>query len=438
MSGAPRDIYLGVDVGTSGCRACAIDGDAQVLAEHALPLPEPVREAQRCEQDPELWWQALQDVLGAIATRLPAPPRALALDATSATVLLCDGRGRALGPALMYNDARAQAQAERIKALAPPHSAAHGVSSSLSKLLWLLEQPKAGEAAHALHQADWLAARLGAPLGLSDENNALKLGYDPVKRCWPDWMAALEFDTGLLPRVLEPGTPAGRVKAGLASRLGLSPETRIMAGTTDSIAALIATGADTPGDAVSSLGSTLALKVISPRPVFAPEYGVYSHRLGDLWLAGGASNSGGAVLRRFFSRDELDALTPRLDPATATGLDYYPLSTPGERFPVADPALAPRLTPRPKDDVQFLQGLLEGIAAIEARGYARLHELGAPYPKRLYSLGGGAANRAWTAIRQALLGCEMLAPPHTQAAFGAACLARRGIMRAEPSLEPHA
>ena len=77
-----------------------------------------------------------------------------------------------------------------------------------------------------------------------------------------------------------------------------------------------------------------------------------------------------------------------------TGLDYYPLPGTGERFPVNDPALTLRLAPRPADRVVFLQGLLEGIARIEARGYELLAELGAPQLTALGTTGGGAQNPA--------------------------------------------
>lgn len=88
-----------------------------------------------------------------------------------------------------------------------------------------------------------------------------------------------------------------------------------------------------------------------------------SHRLGDAWLVGGASNTGGAVLRRFFSDAELAELTPRMDASRPTGLDYYPLTSPGERFPVNDPELQPRLEPRPADDAMFLQ--VVAVVAVE-------------------------------------------------------------------------
>lgn len=78
---------------------------------------------------------------------------------------------------------------------------------------------------------------------------------------------------------------------------------------------------------------------------------------GDQWLVGGASNTGGAVLKQFFSNDQLAHLSAQINADQPSGLDYYPLTKPGERFPVNDPQLQPRLEPRPADDAVFLQGV---------------------------------------------------------------------------------
>ena len=231
----------------------------------------------------------------------------------------------------------------------------------------------------------------------------------------------------LLPDVVAPGTPLGVVAAAVAQRYGLRSDTWVVAGTTDSTAAFIATGARLPGEAVTSLGSTLVLKVISDQPVSAPEYGVYSQPLGSRWLIGGGSNSGGAVLRHYFTDAAMADLSARLQPERGTGLDYYPLPAPGERFPVNDPRMQPRLSPRPDDDAVFFQGLLEGMARIERDGYRRLAALGAPWPSRVYSVGGGAKNAAWNTIRARLLGVPLTPPPHTAAAYGAALLAARTL-----------
>ena len=92
------------------------------------------------------------------------------------------------------------------------------------------------------------------------------------------------------------------------------PETaQIYAGTTDSIAAFFATAPLKSGIAVTSLGSTLAIKVLSKARIDDPEIGLYSHRIGDTWLVGGASNTGGVVLANFFTHDELKNLSNNED-----------------------------------------------------------------------------------------------------------------------------
>jgi sugar (pentulose or hexulose) kinase len=417
--------YLGIDFGTSGCRCCVIDRAGRLLATARVALPPPHRDGNAVQQDPAQWWQALCTGLDQLAARQALHTiQALCLDGTSATLLGTDRQGRPVTPALLYNDTRARGPAERVAALAPPDSPARGAGSSLAKLLWLLEQPAGREIRHAAHQADWLLGQLCGCTGISDENNALKLGYDAVARRWPDWLQSLDLPAGVLPRVVPAGQPIGTLAPAWARRWGLSAETRVLAGTTDSTASFLATGAG-PGEAVTALGSTLVLKIRVPAPVFHAPLGVYSHRLGQDWLVGGASNSGGAVLARYFTPEQIATLTQRLQPDRPTGLDYYPLPAPGERFPVCDPSMPARLTPRPADDVRFFQGILEGIAAIEAAGYRMLVTLGAPAPRRILTTGGGAVNLAWQRIRARLCGVPVVPASHQEAAYGCALLARQ-------------
>jgi sugar (pentulose or hexulose) kinase len=273
-----------------------------------------------------------------------------------------------------------------------------------------------------MHQADWLAFCLHGQPGISDYHNSLKLGYDVGALGYPDWLLALDI-APLLPQVVAPGTAIAPILPTVAQRLGLPPSCQVCAGTTDSIAAFLASGVETPGDAVTSLGSTLVLKLLSTQRVDDGRYGIYSHRLGEMWLVGGASNTGGAVLRSFFSDDDLVHFSAQIDPDRPSGLDYYPLLQPGDRFPINDPYLLPRLTPRPDNPVTFLHGLLEGIARIEAQGYQRLQQLGSTPVQRVYTAGGGAINLTWQAIRQRCLGVPVQVAPQTAAAYGAARLA---------------
>jgi sugar (pentulose or hexulose) kinase len=176
-----------------------------------------------------------------------------------------------------------------------------------------------------------------------------------------------------------------------------------------------------PGDGITVLGTTLVLKQVVPEPIEGP--GISCHRLAGRWWVGGASNAGCAVLRRFYSDQQLVELSRQIDPRRPSGLALRPLLRRGERFPVDDPALEPILEPRPVGDALYLQGLLEGLAAIEQQGWRRLRELGAPPIQRVISLGGGARNPQWRLIRQRLLGVPVRNRPQCTAAQGMARLA---------------
>ena len=415
--------FIGIDIGTSACRACAIDEHTAVVAEARIDLPAPARNGARVEQAAGVWWRSLTDTLDLLCKRLnPARVSRIAVDGTSATLLLCDKHGTPLTPGLMYNDTRSIAEAGYILEAAPADCAAQGASSSLAKLLHL-RQTISDPAYLAAHQTDWLTGMLSGHFAVSDENNALKLGYDPRQRRWPDWMGRLDIQPEHLPVVFPAGSRIGTLSRALVKRWGLPDGVEVVAGTTDSTAGFIATGAGTTGTAVTALGSTLVIKVLSDHPVFAAHYGVYSHRLGDRWLVGGASNAGGATLLKYFNLCDIRRYTRLIKPQQATGLDYYPLPAAGERFPLQDPELPPRLEPRPPSDAVFLQGILEGLAAIEQQGYRLLAERGAPYPQKVLTTGGGANNAAWMQIREQRLAVPVVRAAHQEAAFGAALLA---------------
>jgi len=419
------DLVLGVDVGTSGVRVAAIDHDARVSAFVTSTMPAAHRDGHRITQDAAVWRRALDDAMTRLASTVDiSRVRALAVDGTSGTLVAVDDCGVPVTAGSLYNDRADDESVTAVQRAAPVHSAVHGATSPLARAIHL---QRARRVKKILHQADWIAGQFSGQFDISDESNSLKTGYDPVARAWPDWIAAIGVEPEKLPTVVPAGTIIGQVSAEATRRFGLPSRAVVVAGVTDGCAAFLATGADKPGHAVTSLGSTLVLKLSSEQPVFAPEYGIYSHRIGDLWLAGGASNTGGAVLARFFTAGEIRENSRLIDPGIASGLDYYPLPARGERFPINDPTFEPRVTPRPDDDALFLHGLLEGIARIEALGYRRLAEFGGPQPTCVTTVGGGAANRIWSRIRATMLGVPVLTSESEEAAVGVARLALRAL-----------
>ena len=415
------DVVLGIDIGTSGIRIAATDSANGLKAMSQAAMAAPLQEGGRARQDAAIWWNALARAFkGLDLSGLNV--RAIAIDGTSGTILPIDAAGNPLALASMYNDVCRTEDLARITPTAPRETAALGGTSPLARAMEIK-----GNAQRVIHQADWIMGRLSGRFDVTDENNALKSGYDPVAREWPRWIGEAGFDTALFPQVVPAGTRIGTITAEAAALFNLPQDTAIVAGTTDGCAAFLASGAADAGDGVTSLGTTLTLKLLSAKPVFAPDFGIYSHRIGEQWLAGGASNTGGAAIGAYFSKDDIARLTPLLEPDHSTGLDYYPLPKPGERFPVNDPAFAPRLEPRPTDDRVFFQGILESIARIEAEAYGKLAELGASKLASIRTAGGGAANAAWTKMRLRALGVPEKPSLSEHAAVGTARLAWRGI-----------
>lgn len=420
-------IYIGIDLGTSGIRISAINEDKYPIAELSITLPASRIDGPAISQNPSDWQTSLLNLFEQLHQQINLTQiKALAIDGTSGTVLLTDKQGQPVSEALMYNDARSLQQVEQLRVITQ-NSVVQNVSAGLPKLMWLTE--KYENYSYAMHQADWIMQLFTGQPGHSDINNCLKTGYDAIQQQWPKWLEALPAVKDKLPIVHQPGSVVATISQHAARQFHLPVTTKIIAGTTDSHAAILATGISHTGEAVTSLGSTLVTKVISDTPVFDKDYGVYSQPFADKWLVGGGSNTGGAILRDYFTDNQMLEMTPAIDPQHDTGLNFYPLSRPGERFPVNDPALQPRLEPRPVKDEKFFQAMLEGIARIEHEAYQRLAELGAPYPTLIKSVGGGAKNNNWTHIRQRYCQTRVEQSEYTEACYGSALLARQGYLK---------
>lgn len=416
-------LALGLDFGSSGLRLALIDRDGQQLADEQTTYGAPF-------EDPEGWRQGLIELV----SRLPRPWRsrvgALALDGTSGTLLLCRPEGALLGEdlalALPYHLACPEQASTAEAVVGAPQEVAGpvaGASGSLARALRLLERAREAGLTGSLllrHQADWLMGWLLGDWRWGEEGNNLRLGWDPQRGRW--WgRIAQEPWSGALPRICPSGGVPGLLGAEAAAALGLPRQCRVVAGSTDANAGVLAADPE-EGDGVTVLGTTLVLKQFVEMPINAA--GVSCHRVAGQWLAGGASNAGAGILRRFFSDDLVVELSRQIVPERSSGLNLLPLPRPGERFPVDDPDLAPVLGPRPVSDALYLQALLEGLTAIEVRGWKRLRHLGAPPLRRVLTIGGGARNPQWRKMRQLAMGVPVLNRPKASAALGMARLAR--------------
>ncbi|MQL95003.1 hypothetical protein Taro_027668 [Colocasia esculenta] len=288
------------------------------------------------------WMETLDSLLEDIPKNMCSRVASISIDGTSATTLIINGAtGQLLHRPLLYNESCSDALPS-VRLIAPQNHTVCSGSSTLCKLIsWWNSYDLEKDNAALLHQADWLLWLLHGKLGVTDYNNALKLGYDLEADAYPSWLRSQPFSQ-MLPSVQAPGTPIGLIKDDIRQRFGFQKNCIASTGTTDSIAAFLASRATIPGKAVTSLGSTLAVKLLSTHRVEDARFGIYSHRLDDMWLVGGASNTGGAVLRQMFKDKELEQLSKQINPMLPSTLDFYPLPAVGERFPVADPNMIPR------------------------------------------------------------------------------------------------
>lgn len=436
-------VFLGIDVGTSGVRALATTDRGEVLALESVDFPlrcEPNSSGHH-EQDPDMWWQSVCQATGRLVDQLkghglaPGALRGAAVDGTSGTVVALDAARAPVRPALMYNDSRGGEQAERLNVLAEAFLARHGYCFSSSfaaaKIVWFQEnEPHAFDrTACFAHQADYMVARLTGEAIVSDFNNALKTGYDLLEDRWPGW---LESGLGLgdrLPRVVEPGRLVGRVSTLGAEQSGLPAGLPIMAGTTDGVAACLASGLRNPGDYNTTLGTTLVFKGLSDRICSSPGGLVYSHKLpGGRWLPGAASNTGAEWIEQWFARADLgrmDQQAERLIPAVPIA---YPLARQGERFPFAQSRAEGFFAQEPCSDAERYASSLLGTALVERLAYEVLGRVTGQPVDAVYATGGGSRSDIWTQLRADVTGRTIHRPAVAESVFGAALLAASGVL----------
>jgi D-ribulokinase len=404
-------VCVGIDVGTSGVRAVAVREDGSVAAEAQRPLGA-VRPVDGIhEQDPETWWKAVCEATRSLAVTEVA---GVAVTSTSGSLVVTDASGRPLRPAMLYDDSRGE-----------PGAAELNASFSLAKAMWVRrhEARTFDRARHLLHPADWLTGRLTGVWGVSDFSNCLKLGYDPQARAWGGAVVASNLGAELFPRVLCPGERVGSLTA---TGTGLPAGAAVVAGATDGMAGLIASGACEEGDANTTLGTTMVWKALAVRRP-AEGGGIYSHlHPSGLWAPGAASNTGPGSLRADDPPLDARQMEALAGPHFPVRLVCYLLSGVGERFPFARRDAATFVEGRPRERGEWCAAQLQSLALVERWGYERLAEAGVGIGDTVYSTGGAAGSRLLAQLRADVMGRTVVRMEQATAAFGAALLAWSG------------
>jgi sugar (pentulose or hexulose) kinase len=408
-------VFVGLDLGTQSVRALAVSATGELLGRGSHPLTSR-RDGVRHEQDPEAWWTALTAATReALSDIPPGRVRGVATCATSGTIVLVASDGQAVGPALMYDDARATEQARRLDMPS---------SWALPKLAWLTDQRADG--VRLAHQPDVVTRRLVGHDVPTDSSHALKTGYDLVADAWPP--ALLDEYGGLLPDVVRAGSQLGVVCPQAAVQTGLPAGAPVIAGMTDGCAAQIAAGALREGAWNSVLGTTLVLKGVSAQPIHDPQGIVYCHRSPDgQWLPGGASSSGAGILSTTFPGRELDELSRLAAGHERTGVLAYPLVGRGERFPFVAPDAEAFLVGQPADEGEHFAALLQGLAFVERLCFEYLRLLGAPTDGELSLTGAATHNSHLNQLRADVLERPVRLVDNAESAYGMAILAMAAV-----------
>ena len=418
---------VGLDVGTTGVKAIAVSPDGEVLARaergYGLSSPRP----GWSEQDPEDWWLATRDVLGA----LDVPEIAgIGLSGQMHGLVVLDAEDRVLRPAILWNDQRTAAECAEIEArvglerlLAMTGNRAL-TGFTAPKLLWLARhEPEVyARIAHVLLPKDYVRLRLTGERAtdMADASGTLLLEV-PHRRWSEEVLAALDLPAEWLPRLLESPEVSGETQDGVP----------VAAGAGDQAAGALGVGVDRPGPVSVVLGTSGV--VFAALPSFkADEQGrvhAFCHAVPGGWHAMGVMLSAAGSLRWLSDvaapggdYGALVAEAERWGPGVE-GLTFLPYLS-GERTPHADPnARGAFIGLQQRHDRGALaRAVLEGVAFGLRDSLELLAAIGVEAEVGRVS-GGGSRSSLWLRIVASVLGLPLQKTAVEEgAAYGAALL----------------
>ena len=411
------DILLGIDLGTSSVKVVLTDPSGIVLAQASAEYPVDRPHPGWAETDPETWWRAIRITVAQVLAAIPgASPVGIGLSGQMHGVVVCLADGTPVRRAVLWADARAEAELDIYRAL--PDAARARLANPLSpgmagpELAWLHrhEPSVMADARWALQPKDWIRARLTGEFAAEPSDASATLLYDVLAQDWDvEVVAALKIRRELLPDLLPfAGAVAGHLRACVAAELGLLSGIPVSAGAGDSAAAALGSGVFEPGTVQLTIGTGVQIVTVVPTPTLEsvghrhhPVTHLYRSATRDGWYAMAAGLTGGQTLdwvRRLLGADwaELYAAADR------GPRDDDPIFLPhlvGERTPYLDTHLRGSWTglDARHDREALLYSALEGVAFAAADGLDALPDLAAE-DRHLRLAGGGTVSPGWRAL----------------------------------------
>lgn len=359
MSGAPY--MIGLDGGTEGLRVGIFDSAGKPLVFVRTAYDTDFVRPGWAEQNPEDWWLATVTGIRKAMAHIGAHGSdiaAIAVGATSCTLVCLDEKGVPLRPAIIWMDVRADEEASDIAASGSPAlqlSGTHHASAEWlpSKALWLSRhQPDIYErTAWLAEYADYLTWRLSGERVASQNNAAIRAYYDLENGGWPRGLYETLGLTDLIDKlpetVLPMGSRVGKLATAAQEALDLPATVTVVTGGADAFVAQVGLGVINPGAMALITGSShLAMLQSSSRVHGEGTFGSYPGAVvnGQYTVEGGQTSTGSIIgwfrrvvddgedPARFF--DTLTRLAERLPPGSegVLVLDHFQ----GNRTPYVD------------------------------------------------------------------------------------------------------
>ena len=432
-------VLVGLDVGTSGARAVAVDEAGNVVAEASSEYPLHSPRPGWTEQDPADWWEGAKRALGRVAAEVGGDVSGLGLTGQMHGSVFLDSADRVIRPALLWNDQRTEKQCGEItRAVGSERLIRIAGNPALTgfqapKVVWLREEEPENFArvARVLLPKDYVRLLLAGEYATDASDASGTLFLDVEGRDWSgEILAALEVPPEWMPKVHEGPENTGGLREEVAEELGLPAGIPVAAGGGDNAAAAVGTGIVAPGLLGSSVGTSGVL--FAPSEGFTPDPsgrlhafchavpGAY-HLMAVTLSAGGSLSWWRDVVGGDF--DDLVGAASEVPPGSE-GLVFLPYLS-GERTPHLDPGARGAffgLTAR-HAEAHMTRAVMEGVVFSLRDGLEIMRGLGVPV-EDVRATGGGARSALWRGLQADVYGEPIRRTAADEGpAYGAALLA---------------
>lgn len=268
--------YIGLDIGTSGCKASIITKEGEVVATASAGYQLKFPRKGYVELDPLEIYDKVKGVLKELAPRAEGV-KALALSSFGEAFVLLDEKNTPLYNFITYMDSRCEGLDELVlqKYGAKKYFDIAGVtpnqSYSFFKLMWLKEhQPEIMEKARSIYFAnDYYNYLLTGNRGTDNGTASKTLLFDVHQN---DWSKELVEECGAsrewFSPIVAPGEFLGSLRKELVQELGLPEDLSIYMGAHDQCCATLGGGAYEPGRIVIGEGSTESINMVVDGSIF--------------------------------------------------------------------------------------------------------------------------------------------------------------------------